>query len=114
MQAVNAQLPLFDSRKRRLAIQQRFEAFHAAHPEVFQLFARFASELRRAGRTHYSADAILHRVRWECAVNPERDSGYKINDHFSSRYARKLANTDPRFATFFEFRKLREPGEENA
>jgi hypothetical protein len=88
-------------------IDARFAAFDAAHPEVWDLFRRFAGELLASGRERYSADAILHRVRWHYAVNAERDEGFKINDHFSSRYARKLRESDERFADFFEFRRLR-------
>lgn len=92
--------------RRHLSIQQRFDEFDTAHPEVFDLFKQFAAELRRAGRTHYSADSILHRIRWHCDVNQQRDETWKINDHFSSRYARKLIAEDESFQGFFELRNL--------
>lgn len=88
-------------------IQQRFEAFDAAHPEVWHLFKRFADELRRAGRRHGSADQIIQRIRWETSVNPEHDGGFKIDDRFSSRYARKLMDEYEWFRGFFHTRKLR-------
>lgn len=88
-------------------IQARFEAFHITHPEVYEMFVRFATELVRAGRARYSSDAILHRVRWETDLKVI-EGGFKINDHFSSRYARKLAAEHPSlFGDFFEFRKLK-------
>jgi hypothetical protein len=98
---------LFDPRSDE-SIDARFVEFDAAHPEVYDLFKRFALELLGRGRERYSADAILHRIRWHYAVNPGKEfDGFKINDHFSSRYARKLAAEDVRFAEFFEFRVLR-------
>lgn len=95
------QLPLFGG-----TIQQRFEAHDRAHPEVYRLFRRFALELLATGRRHYSADAILQRVRWECAISTTAGD-FKVNDHFSSRYARKLIAEDRRFDGFFELRELR-------
>lgn len=92
--------------RRHLSIQERFEGFHENHPEIYELFQRFARELRDAGRSHYSADAILHRIRWEYDVNPRHDEQFKINDHFSSRYARLLIEDDASFEGFFSLRNL--------
>jgi hypothetical protein len=86
-------------------IQTRFEEFDAAHPEVWTYFVRFANELL-ARSERGSADQIMQRIRWETTVNPDRDGGLKLNDHFSSRYARKLAAQDVRFQHFFSFRKI--------
>jgi hypothetical protein len=78
-----------------------------AEDSIQDLFKRFAGELRNKGRRGYSSDMILHRIRWHYAVNQERDEGFKLNDHFTSRYARKLIQDDPLFDGFFETRKLR-------
>jgi hypothetical protein len=87
-------------------IQTRFEEFDREHPEVWAYFVRFANELL-ARSERGSADQIMQRIRWETTVNPERDGGLKLNDHFSSRYARKLAKEDRRFETFFSFRTIK-------
>lgn len=90
------------------SIQTRFFRFDERNPHVYRLFKRFAEEVLRAGHSHYSADAILHRIRWHLSVetvNPNPDT-YKINDHFSSRYARKLMDEDERFRGFFTTRRL--------
>jgi hypothetical protein len=96
---------LFDQLHGETSIQQRFEQFHQAHPSVFELFTAFATQKLLEGHTRYSADAILHRVRWEME-GQWQESGFKINNDFSSRYARLLSRTDERFADFFEFRRL--------
>ena len=99
-------IPLFGEHR---TIQERFYAYHEAHPEVWRLFQEFAVERLRRGFRHYSADAILHRVRWECdaVTRNAADGPFKLNDHFSSRYARLLMERDARFAGFFELRELR-------
>jgi hypothetical protein len=93
--------------RREQTIDERFAAFDGAHPEVFAEFKRLALEARRRGHEHYSADGILHVVRWHTSVNPQKDEGFKINNDFSSRYARKLIAEDGTFATFFELRALK-------
>jgi len=92
---------------RAAGIQSRFDDFDRAHPEVFRLFRFFAHMLKQKGKERFSADAILHRIRWEFAVNMECDGGFKVNNDFSSRYARKLISEDPAFDGFFELRRLK-------
>lgn len=87
-------------------IGTEFEKFHRKHPEIFELFKRFANEVYATGITHYSSDAILHRLRWFCTVENKADpDGVKINNNWSAFYARLLAKEDPKFRTFFQFRK---------
>lgn len=54
-----------------------------------------------------SPDLNAPTIISKALVNPEHDEGRKINDHFSSRYARKLVADDPSFKDFFERRALR-------
>lgn len=90
-----------------VSIQERFERFHAEHPEVYELFVRFASELRRAGRERYGAKSIAERIRWHYATSGGPD--FKLNNVFVSRYARKIIDEHPEFAGFFETRRLISP-----
>lgn len=87
-------------------IDDRFAAFHAEHPEVFDMFRTYANQLRASGWTRYSSDAIQHRIRWHRHVE-QGDRDFKLNDHFTSRYARMLIESDPSFAGFFELRRLK-------
>ena len=99
---------LFDALEYR-TIQKAFDKYHAANPRVWALFVRFALQALDAGCVKYSADAILHRIRWHLSVETASvGDGFKINNNFSSRYARKLMTEDPRFAQFFETRKLQD------
>lgn len=86
-------------------IDVRFREYDEAHPEVWELFVRFCERLRGLGFKHYSADAVLHQIRWHHHVEYQR-ADFKINDHFSSRYARKLMAQRPEFAGFFELRRI--------
>lgn len=91
-------------------IQEKFEAFHAANPDVWRHFVRFARQLRSAGWQRASADLIAQRVRWECYLSGPGDSAspFKLNNNYVSRYARLLEQTYPaEFRGFFEFRRIR-------
>lgn len=86
-------------------IDARFAEYDAAHPEVWELFIRCCERLIGLGFKHYSADAIMHQIRWHHHV--ERGvADFKINDHFSSRYARKFLAAYPQHAGFFETRRI--------
>jgi hypothetical protein len=93
---------LFDDRP---SIQQRFEDFHAVHPEVYRELVRLARVAKSRGRRRYSIDALMHVVRW--TFDFEHDGEFKINNDFSSRYARLIAEREPDLADFFETRKLK-------
>lgn len=84
-----------------------FAMIDAQNPEVWRLFEQFAFERMRRGFSHYSADAILHRVRWETAAPLDDQSGLKINNNWSAFYARKFAKHHPKHAAFFRLRSSR-------
>lgn len=88
-------------------IRERFEAFHTANPEVFELFTKFAKEVRSTGRTRYSADAIIQRVRWHCNFEVHSDGEFRIDDHHTAYFARLLIATDLSFKGFFQTKTLR-------
>lgn len=80
-------------------------AFHAAHPEVWELFERFALEAARS-RSHFGVGAVWERMRWETAVNPRyADHGeYKLNNNFRAFYARRFMRLHPEHEGFFRTR----------
>jgi hypothetical protein len=102
--------PLFarddDDDENKPTTEERFAEFDAAHPEVWEMYQRFAYELRRRGITRGSTQQILGRVRWETQVNPNHDGGFKVDERFKKLYAKKLVEHDPSFDGFFEFREF--------
>lgn len=96
-----SRLPLFDS-----TIQERFEQFHQAHPEVLAYLVQLCYELRRRGRERYGIRGLWERARWHFHVERGEDE-YVLNDHMHSRYARLIVQQHPDLAGFFEMRRLR-------
>lgn len=106
------------SRAPKRTTQERFEDFHAANPHVYELFVHFMKELLRAGHKRISPNFIVDRIRLGNDV-PNRIhtrgwhvSGkrpFKINDHFSSRYARLVIERHPAAAKVIELRAIKTP-----
>lgn len=89
-------------------IQEQFEQFDALHPEIYVEFCHIALDLLRRGRVHYGSKAILEIIRYHRILSGKSDiEPFKINNNYSSRYARKLIEEDERFRDFFELRELR-------
>lgn len=85
-------------------LQKAFEAFHAENPEVYRLFSRFSFDAASAGHRHYSADAIMHRVRWHTGVETTNHA-FKINNNLVAYYARHFMNRNPHMRGFFHTRQ---------
>jgi hypothetical protein len=88
-------------------IQQRFEKFIADHPDVMALFRDIAIDLKSRGVRRYGAKAIMEICRYHKITSGPDDRGFKVNNDYSSRAARKLADEMPEFKDFFEFRELK-------
>jgi hypothetical protein len=99
------QLSLLDRRRTRAdQIFRRFREFHLANPHIWALFQRFTAELRDAGHPHYSADAILHRIRWHLSVEVQSGDGLKLNNDFAAYYARMWVEMHADAGHFFSLR----------
>ncbi|MCC6574486.1 MAG: hypothetical protein IT462_11920 [Planctomycetes bacterium] len=84
---------------------RHFAEFDLANPDVWALFCQFADEAWNAGHRRYSADAVLHRVRWETTVTERK--ALHLNNDWTAHYARKFLAAFPERAGFFETRALR-------
>lgn len=89
------------------SLDVRFAEYDAKYPEIYELFARFAGQLLARGFVRYGARSVMEQIRWHYDTSGLRHDGFKYNDSYTSRYARKLAELDARYANFFRFRALR-------
>lgn len=88
------------------SISARFNEFHSDNPKVYSLFVRFARQLKAAGRRG-SAKLIFERLRWEFAISTASSDDFKLNNNFTSHYARLAMDLEPDLVGFFEIRRLR-------
>ncbi len=74
----------------KLTIQQRFERFHEANPNVFDMIVREAHRAKEKGKTRFGIRAIIEVIRWETFLKTTdtdmfAKNSYKLNDHYISR-----------------------------
>lgn len=88
-------------------IQVRFELFHTSNPHIFEAFYAAALDLKRQGRKRYGAKAIYEHMRFHQGLSTS-GGDFKLDNNFTSRYARLLLTTYPgEFDDFLELRKLK-------
>ncbi len=92
-----------------LEVLERFKRYHRENPDVYIEFKQFAQQMRNAGRSRYSAEAIINAIRWHRDLKTTGDV-FKINNDFKSIYARLLIYYHPEFADFFQLRCIRSKG----
>ncbi|NVO13834.1 MAG: hypothetical protein HXX10_07345 [Rhodoplanes sp.] len=71
--------------------------------DVFSAFERLALAARAAGYSRYSADAVLHRVRWEAQIE-RGNRAFVCNNNWTSVLARWFMRKHPEADGFFELR----------
>lgn len=96
--------------RRRRDLQREFEEWLASKDgrAVYVEAVSRARRLLARGYRHYSMDALYHSIRfdWSVKVGPDAD-GFKLNDHHTSRLARRIMADFEDLAGFFETRQLR-------
>ena len=92
-------------------IDERFAAFHAAHPDVYTTLVALCREARSRGRRHLGIGMLWEVLRWNrlLAGLPDPGEDRKLNDHYRSRFARMIMEGEPDLRGIFETRALRSP-----
>ena len=84
--------------------KENFLIFHENNLHIYAMFKKFSLEASRH-RTRYSARGIFHRIRWETMIAEDRGTGeFKLDDGWSSHYARMFMKEYPHLGEFFETR----------
>jgi len=81
----------------------RFIAFHQLNPHVFHALHAIASKMQADGWGRGSMKLLFERLRWQPAVKT-KGSAYKLNNSFTSLYARAIMMYDDSLDGFFEVR----------
>jgi hypothetical protein len=93
---------------RTLSIQERFERFHAANPDVYVELVQLARQAKQHGRGKWAIGSLWEVLRWQRMMRTvDETTDLKLNDHYRSRYARLIMITEADLAEFFEIRQLR-------
>jgi len=72
--------------------------------EVCDKFVELARQARAAELRRYSADAILHQIRWHFVIEQRRGK-FKVNNNWTAPLARWAMLNHPDLKGFFETRE---------
>lgn len=90
-------------------IDERFQVMQLQRPQIYALFVHWALQLRDRGHRRYSADAIMHVIRFHTDLSQEPREPFKISNDLISRYARQAMRDHPELDGFFQLRELTAP-----
>lgn len=94
-------------------LERAFWQFHADNPHVYLLFDKFARQVLAAGYRRYSADAVIHRIRWHTTI-VARNPVLRISNNHASYYARLWMVANPQHAGLFQLRSITEAPDDDA
>ncbi len=89
-------------------IGERFLRFHAANPKVYETLVRLARQAKSRGRSKVGMKMLFEVVRWEFFLSTEGDD-FKLNNVFTSRYARLVMAQEKDLHNLFDTRELQTP-----
>ena len=103
--APDAQADLFGGGWAQTEQERKFAEFDAANPHIWAQFVALAENRISHGFEQYSARDIMAYMRWHTPVSG--DDGFKINNNWSSYFARKWRHLGlhPELPDFIEFRR---------
>ena len=85
-------------------LQARFEQFHEANPHVYATLERLA-ERWLASHPKVGTKMLWERLRWELSVDTTEHRP-RLNNSYTSRYARLLLARHPEWTGRIETRQL--------
>ena len=94
----------------RPGLQRRFEEWLATDDgqAVYEHVRGRALRLRRRGWRRFGMKALWEAARYDRALEVGPDAeGWKVNNNYHSRLARRLMDEEPELQGFFELRELR-------
>lgn len=92
------------------SIDQHFREFHDNNPAVYTELVAMARQLRTRGYHTIGVELLVAAYRWNRMMRTTADAfSFKINNNFTSRYARLIMTQEEDLAGFFQTRTLRTP-----
>lgn len=93
------------------ATDARFRAFHAENPEVYRELRDLALAAVRSGRRRVGMKQLFEVLRWNRGLVTTGDE-FRLNNNYTSRYARLLMEQEPSLTGVFETRALSDQDEQ--
>ena len=83
-----------------------FIQYHEENPVIWKLFKEVTFEAIEKGFKNYGSKGIFEVIRWN-KCSPIKSDGFKLNNNYTSDYARKFMLHYPEHKEFFRVRKIK-------
>lgn len=83
---------------------EKFCLYHKQNPQVYVEFKKFTFKTIKKGFKNYSAKGIFELIRWHSGVSADGSDGFKVNNNYTSFYARLFEKDYPKHAEYFRKR----------
>lgn len=89
-----------------LSTSEQFDQFDRDNPHVYDTIVRLARQLRMEGYEKVGISLIYSVARWQLRTRTTTEgTGFRLNDHYQSFYARKVMAENPDLDGIFDLRK---------
>ncbi len=102
-----APLPAIVAAPRTGSLNERFDAFCDANPQLVARFDQLALDEVRRGHKRVGAKMLLEVLRWQHRAVHSDSDGWRVNNTWGARLARRAAQRHPELRDAFETRALR-------
>lgn len=86
-------------------IKEKFKEFHLKNPKVYKRLVELTKQAHEKGKTRVGMKMLFEVVRWNEFLDTS-DSDFKLNNNYTSYYARMIMHQHPEFGEIFETRSL--------
>lgn len=91
----------------RPTIAESFRRFHGENPRVYRMLVSLARSYKARGYERIGMKHLFEVVRWQVNMETVGAEPFKINNNWTSRYAREIERREPDLAGMFETRELK-------
>ena len=92
---------------RSTTIAQKFCQYHEQNPEVYRTLVRLARQMKARGYRRVGIKMLFEVARYHLMLQTADPDGFKLNNNYTSRYARLIMESEPDLKGFFELRELK-------
>lgn len=83
-----------------------FLRYHMQHPQVYDELVKMARQWQARGHSHCSIKMLWEVLRFNTGVKIDKQDGFRLNNNYTSRYARLIMGREDGLEGIFETREL--------
>ena len=92
---------------------EKFEAFHAANPHVYETIVFRALVLKKRGHRRVGIASIFESMRWDHLMSTDGSEPFKLNNNYRAYYTRLIEHRVPDLRDFFTRRESKADSHKN-